>query len=131
ALALSHLVATQFPQDALQIIGFGLSAMPLSQAQLAAAEPDMEKGTNLQHAWALAGRHLRKHSDAEPVVLVVTDGEPTHHHTAHGPVVRRPPTRETLAARIVEVAHLTRYGASLNFFMLGEDPGLQRFVNAV
>lgn len=131
ALALSHLVATKFPQDALQIIGFGLSAMPLSQRELAAADVDPEKGTNLQHALRLAGRHLRKHSDAEPVVLIVTDGEPTAHNTADGPVFWWPPTRETIEATVVEVDHLTRYGASLNFFMLGEDPGLQRFVNAV
>jgi uncharacterized protein with von Willebrand factor type A (vWA) domain len=131
ALALSHLVATKFPQDALQIIGFGLSAMPLSQSELAAAEVDPEKGTNLQSALRLAGRHLRKHSDAEPVVLIVTDGEPTAHNTIHGPVFWWPPTRETIEATVVEVDHLTRYGASLNFFMLGEDPGLQRFVDAV
>ena len=31
----------------------------------------------------------------------------------------------------VEVDQLTRYGATLNFFMLGEDPGLRRFVDAV
>ena len=40
---------------------------------------DMVQGTNLQHALMLAGRHLDKHPDAEPVVLVVTDGEPTAH----------------------------------------------------
>jgi uncharacterized protein with von Willebrand factor type A (vWA) domain len=131
ALALSHLVATKFPQDALQIIGFGLSAMPMSQTELAAAEVDREKGTNLQHALRLAGRHLRKHSDAEPVVLVVTDGEPTAHNTPHGPVFWWPPTPQTIEATVIEVDQLTRYGASLNFFMLGEDPGLQRFVNAV
>jgi uncharacterized protein with von Willebrand factor type A (vWA) domain len=34
ALALSHLVATKYPQDALQIIGFGLNASPLSQTDL-------------------------------------------------------------------------------------------------
>jgi uncharacterized protein with von Willebrand factor type A (vWA) domain len=131
ALALSHLVATKYPQDALQIIGFGLSARQLSQTELAAAEADQDKGTNLQHALRLAGRHLRKHSDAEPVVLIVTDGEPTAHNTQHGPVFWWPPMRETIEATIVEVDHLTRYGASLNFFMLGEDPGLQRFVKAV
>jgi uncharacterized protein with von Willebrand factor type A (vWA) domain len=131
ALALAHLMATRFPQDALQIIGFGLSASVLSQADLAAAEPDMEKGTNLQYALRLAGRHLRKHSDAEPVVLVVTDGEPTAHNTAHGPVFWWPPAPETIEATVVEVDHLTRYGATLNMFMLGEDPGLQRFVDAV
>ena len=62
ALALSHLVATRFPQDALQIIGFGRQALPLSQRELAAVEPDLVQGTNLQHALRLAGRHLRRHS---------------------------------------------------------------------
>jgi uncharacterized protein with von Willebrand factor type A (vWA) domain len=131
ALALSHLVATRFPQDALQIIGFGLAAAPLSQTELAAVEPDMEKGTNLQHALKLAQRHLRRHSDAEPVVLVVTDGEPTAHIGPGGPEFWWPPTRETIQSTIVEVDQLTRYGASLNLFMLGEDPGLRRFVDAV
>lgn len=131
ALALAHLIATRFPQDALQIIGFGLSAAPLSQAELAGAEPDYEKGTNLQHALRLAGRHLRKHPGSEPVVLVVTDGEPTAHLTEDGPMFWWPPLRETIEATVVEVDQLTRYGASLNMFMLGEDPGLQRFVDAI
>ncbi|MEJ3747277.1 hypothetical protein WEI85_28830 [Actinomycetes bacterium KLBMP 9797] len=132
ALALSHLVATKFPQDALQIIGFGRYAMPLSATELAAVEPDFVQGTNLHHALKLAGRHLRKHSDAEPVVLVVTDGEPTAHLEADGEAVFFwPPLRETVEATITEVDHLTRYGATLNVFMLGEDEGLRRFVDAV
>ena len=131
ALALAHLIATRYPQDALQIIGFGLSAAPLSQIELAGAEPDYEKGTNLQHALRLAGRHLRKHSGSEPVVIVVTDGEPTAHLTEDGPLFWWPPLRETIEATVAEVDQLTRYGASLNLFMLGEDPGLQRFVDAI
>jgi uncharacterized protein with von Willebrand factor type A (vWA) domain len=131
ALALSHLVTTRFPQDALQIIGFGLSASPLSQTELAAIEPDFQQGTNLQHALKIAGRHLRKHSGSEPVVLVVTDGEPTAHLGPDGPLFWWPPLRETIEATVVEVDQLTRYGASLNLFMLGEDPGLRRFVDAV
>jgi uncharacterized protein with von Willebrand factor type A (vWA) domain len=131
ALALSHLIATRFPQDALQIIGFGLSAAPLTQQELAAVEPIEEKGTNLQHALRLAGRHLRKHPGSEPVVLVVTDGEPTAHIGTDGPVFWWPPLRETIEATVVEVDQLTRYGASLNLFMLGEDPGLRRFVDAI
>jgi uncharacterized protein with von Willebrand factor type A (vWA) domain len=132
ALALSHLVATRFPQDALQIIGFGRAAAPLSQAELAAVEPDWEQGTNLHHALRLAGRHLRRHAGSEPVVLVVTDGEPTAHVDVDGePVFFWPPLRETIQATVREVDQLTRYGATLNLFMLGEDPGLRRFVDAV
>ncbi|NJC69021.1 hypothetical protein HC031_04675 [Planosporangium thailandense] len=132
ALALSHLVATRFPQDALQIIGFGRYAMSLSQAELAGIEPDLVQGTNLQHALRLAGRHLRRHSESEPVVLVVTDGEPTAHLLDDGEAVFSwPPMRETVYATVSEVDNLTRYGATLNMFMLGEDPGLRRFVDAV
>ena len=42
-----------------------------------------------------------------------------------------PPMRETVQATVAEVDQLTRYGASLNVFMLGEDPGLRRFVDAI
>jgi uncharacterized protein with von Willebrand factor type A (vWA) domain len=132
ALALSHLVATKFPQDALQIIGFGRYALPLSQQELAAVEPDLVQGTNLQHALRLAGRHLRRHPEAEPVILVVTDGEPTAHLLDDGEAVFQwPTTAETVHATVAEVDQLTRYGATLNMFMLGEDPGLRRFVDAV
>ncbi|SDY68189.1 Uncharacterized protein, contains von Willebrand factor type A (vWA) domain [Micromonospora pattaloongensis] len=132
ALALSHLVATRFPQDALQIIGFGRRALPLSQTELAAVGPELIQGTNLQHALRLAGRHLRRHAGAEPVVLVVTDGEPTAHLEADGEAVFCwPPLPETVRATVHEVDQLTRAGATLNVFMLGEDPGLRRFVDAV
>lgn len=132
ALALSHLVATRFPQDALQVIGFGRYAQTMTLPELAGIEPDLVQGTNLQHALRLAARHLRQHSDALPVVMVVTDGEPTAHLLADGEAVFDwPPRRETIAATIAEVDTLTRYGATLNLFMLGDDLGLRRFVDAV
>ncbi|WP_213454490.1 vWA domain-containing protein [Rhizomonospora bruguierae] len=132
ALALSHLIATRYPQDALQIIGFGRYALPLSQQELAAVEPEMVQGTNLQHALKLAGRHLRRHPEGEPVILVVTDGEPTAHLEGDGEAVFHwPPLGETIRATIAEVDQLTRYGTTLNLFMLGEDEGLRRFVDAV
>ncbi|MDT4989500.1 MAG: hypothetical protein QOI74_3594, partial [Micromonosporaceae bacterium] len=100
--------------------------------ELAAVEPDMIQGTNLQHALRLAGRHLRRHAGAEPVVLVVTDGEPTAHLDDDGEALFSwPPARETIRATVSEVDTLTRYGATLNLFMLGEDAGLRRFVDAV
>ncbi len=133
ALALAHLMATRFPQDALQIVGFGRAAMSLTQQELAAVEPDLQQGTNLQHALRLAGRHLRRHPDAEPVVLVVTDGEPTAHLDPDDgeALFHWPPAPETIEATIREVDRLTRYGATLNLFLLGDDPGLRRFMDAV
>jgi uncharacterized protein with von Willebrand factor type A (vWA) domain len=132
ALALSHLVATRFRGDALQVIGFDRLARRLTPLGLAEIEPQWVQGTNLQHALILAGHHVRRHPDAEPVVLVVTDGEPTAHLTADGtPFFRWPTTSSTLHATVAEVDALTRYGATLNFFMLGDDAGLIRFVDAV
>lgn len=132
ALALSHLIATRFRHDALEVIGFDRSARRLSPLQLAEVEPEWVQGTNLQHALLIAARHLRRHPDAEPVVLVVTDGEPTAHLLDDGtPFFDWPPTAETLRATVAQVDELARYGATLNLFMLGEDPGLARFVDAV
>jgi uncharacterized protein with von Willebrand factor type A (vWA) domain len=132
ALALSHLVATQFRNDALQVIGFDRLARRLTPLGLAEIEPQWVQGTNLQHALRLAGSHVRRHPDAEPVVLVVTDGEPTAHLSGDGtPFFRWPTTSSTLRATVAEVDALTRYGATLNVFMLGEDAGLVRFVDAV
>jgi uncharacterized protein with von Willebrand factor type A (vWA) domain len=80
----------------------------------------------------IAGRHLRRHPESEPVVLVVTDGEPTAHLLADGePYFQWPTTLETLRSTIAEVDTIARYGATLNLFMLGEDEGLARFVDAV
>ena len=132
ALALSHLVQSRFRHDALQMIGFNLVARRLTPVELAEAEPEWVQGTNLQHALMLASRHLRRHPDAEPVVLVVTDGEPTAHLEVDGrPTFRWPATQATLRATVAQVDELRRSGAQLNIFMLGDDPGLARFVDAV
>ena len=132
AIALSHLVATRFRRDALQIIGFDRLARRMSPLQLAQAEPEWVQGTNLHHALLLAGRHLRRHPEAEPVVLIVTDGEPTAHLEADGvPFFHWPTTAATLRSTVSEVDAMTRLGATLNFFRLGDDPGLARFVDAV
>jgi uncharacterized protein with von Willebrand factor type A (vWA) domain len=104
----------------------------LTPVQLAEAEPEWIQGTNLQHALMLAGRHLRRHPEAEPVVLVVTDGEPTAHLSGDGTAFFHwPTTSATLRATIAQVDELARTGATLNTFMLGDDPGLARFVDAV
>jgi uncharacterized protein with von Willebrand factor type A (vWA) domain len=132
ALALQHLIETRFRQDALQVIGFNRLARRLTPVELAEAEPEWIQGTNLQHALMLAARHLRRHPDAEPVVLVVTDGEPTAHLMADGDAFFSwPSTPATIRATVGQVDELTRYGATINTFMLGDDPGLARFVDAI
>ena len=132
ALALNHLIETRFRQDALQVIGFNRLARRMTPVQLAEVEPDWMQGTNLQHALMLASHHLRRHPDAEPVVLVITDGEPTAHLTGGGEAYFHwPTTSETVRATIAEVDELTRYGATINTFMLGDDEGLARFVDAI
>jgi uncharacterized protein with von Willebrand factor type A (vWA) domain len=90
------------------------------------------QGTNLQHALMLAGRHLGRHPDAEPVVLVVTDGEPTAHLLPDGSAFFDWPTHpETVAATMAEVERISRRGATINVFMLDDEPGLVRFVDSL
>ena len=132
ALALHTLATTRFPQDAVQIIGFSDYARVLRPTELAGLSWDMVQGTNLQHALMLAGRHLGRHPQSEPVLLVVTDGEPTAHLLADGtPFFDWPPHPETLALTMAEVDKLTRRGATINVFMLDDEPRLVRFVEAV
>jgi uncharacterized protein with von Willebrand factor type A (vWA) domain len=132
ALALHALVTTKYPQDAIQVIGFSNYARVLQPKDLAGLSWDMVQGTNLQHALMLASRHLGKHPQAEPIVLVVTDGEPTAHLLPNGaPFFDWPPHPETLALTMAEVEKVSRRGATINIFMLDDEPRLVRFVDAV
>jgi uncharacterized protein with von Willebrand factor type A (vWA) domain len=132
ALALHTLVTTKYPQDAIELIGFSKYARVLQPNELAGLSWDMVQGTNLQHALMLASRHLGKHPDAEPVVLVVTDGEPTAHLLSDGSAWFDWPTHpETAAATMAEVERVTRRGATINVFMLDDEPGLVHFVESM
>ena len=132
ALALHALVTGMFPQDAVQVVGFSSYARALAPTDLPTLEPDYVQGTNLQHALMLAGRFLDKHHDAEPIVLVVTDGEPTAHLLEDGtPWFDWPPTRETITATLAQVDRMTRRGAAINVFALDDDPRLVSFVQEI
>ncbi len=130
ALALHHLVATRYRSDALALVTFGRYAASVDVGELTAMEGTWEQGTNLHHALLLAGRHVRRNRDAQPIVLVVTDGEPTAHLEADGEAAfRYPPSPRTLWVTLAEVDQLSRSGASLSVFMLGEDARLAAFVD--
>jgi uncharacterized protein with von Willebrand factor type A (vWA) domain len=112
------------------VIGFSDYARVIRPTELASMSWDMRQGTNLQHALMLASRHLAKHPDAEPVVLVVTDGEPTAHLTPSGQAeFCWPPLPDTIALTHAEVQRITRRGATINVFMLADEPGLVHFVD--
>jgi uncharacterized protein with von Willebrand factor type A (vWA) domain len=132
ALALHHLVRTRFRSDALELITFGRHAQRVDITQLTGLVGVWEQGTNLHHALLLAGRHLRRHSDATPVLLVVTDGEPTAHLEPDGEAIfSYPPQRQTLALTVREMDSLARNGAAVSIVMLGRDPRLAGFVHAL
>ncbi|HWA65204.1 MAG TPA: hypothetical protein VG899_02395 [Mycobacteriales bacterium] len=132
ALALHTLISTQYPQDAIEVIGFSRYARVLRPQDLPGLSWDMVQGTNLQHALVLASRHIARHPNAEPVVMVITDGEPTAHLLADGSAWFDWPTHpETTAATMAEVERITRRGATINVFMLDDEPGLIRFVKAM
>jgi len=132
ALALHSLVTTKYPQDSIQIIGFSNYARVLHPTEMAGLDSDMVQGTNLHHALMLAGRHLDQHPDFEPIVLVVTDGEPTAHLQPNGrPLFDYPPSPETLTLTLAEVDKMTRRRATLNVFMLADDRRLVAFVEEV
>lgn len=132
AIALNHLISTRFRSDELEVIAFGRYARSIDIAELTGLQPRMEQGTNLHHALLLAQRHLRRFPNAQPVVLVVTDGEPTAHLDPSGePFFFYPPHPQTIALTVRELDHVARMGAQVTFFRLGEDPGLAHFMDQI
>ncbi|MEU6641623.1 VWA domain-containing protein [Saccharomonospora sp. NPDC046836] len=130
ALALHQLISTRFRNDALQLITFGRYAASVELAELIGLDGAWEQGTNAHHALLLAGRHLRRHPDAQPVVLMVTDGEPTAHLEQDGIAeFDYPPSPRTLQRTLSEVDRLAKLGAALTVFRLGDDPRLAAFVD--
>jgi uncharacterized protein with von Willebrand factor type A (vWA) domain len=132
ALALHTLIKSRFRGDDLQLIAFGRHAEVMEIEQLTALDAMYAKGTNLHHALLLANRHFRKHPNAQPVLLIVTDGEPTSHLEASGEVYfEYPPHPLTVAYAVRELDNSMRLGAQTTFFRLGEDPGLARFIESM
>lgn len=132
ALALHQLVRSRFRGDDLQLIAFGRHAQVMEIEELTALDARWDKGTNLHHGLLLANRFFRKHPNAQPVLLVVTDGEPTAHLEADGEVwFSYPPHPLTIAHSVRELDAAARLGAQTTFFRLGEDPGLARFIDSM
>ena len=132
ALALHHLITSRFRGDSLQLIAFARHAEVMDIEKLTALDAVWDKGTNLHHGLLLAQRHFRRNPTAQPVLLIVTDGEPTSHLESDGRVYfDYPPDPRTVAVTVRELDNVQRLGAQTTFFRLGEDPGLARFIDAL
>ncbi|HZA26851.1 MAG TPA: hypothetical protein VE915_04270 [Actinomycetota bacterium] len=128
ALALHSLIEGRYPHDRLYLIGFSDYARPMQPEDLTASGWERVYGTNMHHAFNLAGRVLARHPRASRQVIMVTDGEPTAHLEGEEAFFSWPPVRRTIEKTLSEAMRLARAGVTLNVFMLEETPGLARFM---
>jgi uncharacterized protein with von Willebrand factor type A (vWA) domain len=128
ALALHALIEGRYPHDRLYMIGFSDYARPMQPQDLTAAGWERVYGTNMQHAFNLAGRLLAQHPRASRQVIMVTDGEPTAHLEGEEAFFSWPPVPKTIRLTLAEAMRLARAGVTLNVFMLEDSPGLIRFM---
>jgi uncharacterized protein with von Willebrand factor type A (vWA) domain len=128
ALALHALIEGRYPHDTLYMIGFSDYARRMEPEDLTAAGWERTYGTNMQHAFLLAGRLLSQHPRAVRQVIMVTDGEPTAHLEGDEAFFNWPPLPETVRLTLAEAMRLAKSGVRLNVFMLEESEGLVRFM---
>ncbi len=128
ALALHALIEGRYPHDRLYMIGFSDYARRMEPRDLTAAGWERVYGTNMQHAFNLAGRLLSQHPRATRQVIMVTDGEPTAHLEGERSAFSWPPVAKTIRLTLAEAIRLARAGVTLNVFMLEDSPGLVRFM---
>jgi uncharacterized protein with von Willebrand factor type A (vWA) domain len=128
ALALHALIEGRYPHDRLYLVGFSDYARQMEPRDLTAAGWERVYGTNMHHAFNLAGRLLAQHPRAARQVIMVTDGEPTAHLEGERAFFSWPPVARTIELTLAEAIRLARSGVTLNIFMLEESAGLIRFM---
>ncbi|MGI8589184.1 MAG: VWA domain-containing protein [Chloroflexia bacterium] len=131
ALALNHLIRTQFPRDTIYIVGFSAYARELKAEALPQLDwSEYEYGTNLHHALMLGRTLLARHKTPNKQMIVITDGEPTAHLLEDGQYsFQYPPSWATIHETLREVTRCTRDRIVINTFMLERSPDLTEFVN--
>jgi len=128
AMALHHLISSQFPRDYLGVVGFGETARELQPDSIPEVSWDFAYGTNMHHAFTLARRMLARQSGTKQIIMI-TDGEPTAHIMPSGEIYfNYPPVHETVEATLREVTRCTKEQIRINTFMLDADNGLRRFI---
>jgi uncharacterized protein with von Willebrand factor type A (vWA) domain len=128
AMALHHLISSQFPRDYLGLVGFSETARIVTPEQLPEVSWDFVYGTNMHHGFMLARQLLAKQSGNKQIIMI-TDGEPTAHLLNSGEVYfNYPPVRETVEATLREVLRCTKEGIRINTFVLDVTSALRAFI---
>lgn len=132
AMALSHLIRTQYPGDSLNLILFHDSAeeVPLSQLARVKVGPYY---TNTREGLRLAQRLLQRQRKDMKQIVMITDGKPSALTLEDGRIYKNAFGLDPLVVSqtLEEVSKCKRAGIMINTFMLASDYGLVQFVQKV
>src|SRR6202012_3098262 len=132
ALALSHLIRTQYPGDSLSLVLFHDSAeeMPISQLARVKVGPYY---TNTREGLRLAQRILQRQRKDMKQIVMITDGKPSALTLEDGRIYKNAFGLDPLVVSqtLEEVSKCKRTGVLINTFMLASDYGLVQFVQKV
>ena len=132
ALALSHLIRTQYPGDSLHLVLFHDSAEEMSLGELARAQVGPYY-TNTRQGLIVAQSILRRQRKDMRQIIMITDGKPSALTLDDGRVYKNPFGLDPLVVgRTLEEAHkCKRQGIPIHTFMLARDRFLVQFVRKV
>jgi Ca-activated chloride channel family protein len=132
AMALSHLIRTQFPGDSLSLVLFHDSAEELAVSQLARAKVGPYY-TNTREGLRVAQRILARQRKDMKQIVMITDGKPSALTMPDGRIYRNAYGLDPLVVSetLEEVAHCKRSNILINTFMLASDHDLVQFVHKV
>jgi Ca-activated chloride channel homolog len=132
AMALSHLIRTQYPGDSLSLVLFHDSAeeMPISQLARVKVGPYY---TNTREGLRLAQRILQRQRKDMKQIVMITDGKPSALTLEDGRIYKNAFGLDPLVVSqtLEEVSRCKRSGIMINTFMLASDYGLVQFVQKV
>ena len=132
ALALAHLIKTQYPGDSLRCVLFHDGAEELDISQLARVQVGPYY-TNTRAGLILAQRLLAQESKDMKQIIMITDGKPSALTLDDGRMYRNAFGLDPLvtAKTFEEVNRCKKQGIMINTFMLASDYGLVSFVQKV
>ena len=132
ALALTHLIRTQFPGDTLKVVLFHDSAEEIPLATLANAQVGPYH-TNTAQGLKLARRILLAQKKDMRQIVMITDGKPSALTLADGRLYKNSGWIDPLiySETLREVASCRKAGIVINTFMLARDRELVEFVRRV